>query len=102
MSVNMFERNASILEMAVEIDRRGAVIQALEADLETLKDMVADAYNAGFTEGMREVTSRKGGTPWFDSGLRKKLLSFARRDPERASSSKAEGRPTGSPPPSAR
>jgi len=34
MSVTTFERNASIAEMAVEMDRRGAVIEALEAELD--------------------------------------------------------------------
>lgn len=33
MSISTFERNASVLEMAVEIDRRGAAIEALEARL---------------------------------------------------------------------
>jgi len=33
MTISKFERNASILEMAVEIDRRGAVIERLEARL---------------------------------------------------------------------
>lgn len=33
MTISSFERNASIAEMAVEIDRRGAVIESLEARL---------------------------------------------------------------------
>ena len=33
MTISSFERNASIAEMAVEIDRRGAVIEKLEARL---------------------------------------------------------------------
>ena len=37
MSISTFERNATIAEMAVEIDRRGAVIERLEAERDALK-----------------------------------------------------------------
>lgn len=33
MSISIFERNATIAEMAVEMDRRGAAIERLEAQL---------------------------------------------------------------------
>jgi len=39
MTITLFERSASILEMAVEIDRRGAVIEALEAEIERLRGL---------------------------------------------------------------
>ena len=36
MTISTFERNATIAEMAVEIDRRGAVIERLEAEIARL------------------------------------------------------------------
>jgi len=38
MSISTFERVATIAEMAVEIDRRGAAIERLEAKIEELED----------------------------------------------------------------
>lgn len=38
MSISTFERNATIAEMAVEMDRRGAVIERLEAENERLRE----------------------------------------------------------------
>lgn len=37
MPISTFERNATIVEMAIEIDRRGAVIEALEAQRDMWK-----------------------------------------------------------------
>jgi Trm5-related predicted tRNA methylase len=39
MSISTFARNASIAEMAVEMDRRGAVIEALEAKLKAVANV---------------------------------------------------------------
>lgn len=39
-------------------------------EIERLRKMVKDAYNDGFTEGMKEVTSSRGGIPWSDSKWR--------------------------------
>jgi hypothetical protein len=33
--------------------------------------MVKYAYNSGFQEGMKEVTSSRGGTPWSDSAFKR-------------------------------
>lgn len=41
MTISTFERNATIAEMAVEIDRRGAVIEQLEAAVDTLTAALA-------------------------------------------------------------
>ena len=41
MTISTFERNATIAEMAVEIDRRGAVIERLEAERDTLTAALA-------------------------------------------------------------
>lgn len=38
-----------------------------------LRALVRDAYNAGFSEGMREVTSSRGGIPWSDCRFKKML-----------------------------
>ena len=43
MTISTFERSATIAEMAVEIDRRGAVIERLEAERDALKAALADA-----------------------------------------------------------
>jgi hypothetical protein len=40
--------------------------------------LVRDAYNEGFSEGMREHTSSKGGNPWGDSNAFKKMSELAR------------------------
>jgi len=42
-------------------------LTALEAENKALRDMVKDAYNDAFCQGMYEVNSRKGGIPWIDS-----------------------------------
>lgn len=46
MSISTFERNATIAEMAVEMDRRGAVIERLEAENERLREALAVAEDA--------------------------------------------------------
>jgi hypothetical protein len=38
-----------------------------------LRKLVRAAYNEGFTEGMREHTSSRGGKPWPDSAAKKAL-----------------------------
>jgi hypothetical protein len=43
MTISTFERNATIAEMAVEIDRRGAVIERLEAERDTLTAALASS-----------------------------------------------------------
>ena len=48
-------------------------IARLTAERDRLRKMVKDAYNAGFSEGMREYTSANGGTPWHDSKFRAAL-----------------------------
>lgn len=42
-------------------------------EIERLRNMVKDAYNDGFHEGMREVLESKGGIPWFDSRWRREF-----------------------------
>lgn len=39
MTIATFSRQASVSEMAAEIDRRGAVIESLEAEVERLRDL---------------------------------------------------------------
>ena len=48
-----------------------AVIEELETKITRLKKMVQDAYNAGFSEGMKDFTSNKGGVPWSESRFRR-------------------------------
>jgi len=43
------------------------------AEYVALRKLVKDAYNEGFTEGMREHTSSRGGKPWPDSAAKKAL-----------------------------
>jgi hypothetical protein len=40
MSISTFERNATIAEMAVEMDRRGSAIERLEAKLARQEDVL--------------------------------------------------------------
>lgn len=42
----------------------------LKAEIERLRAMVRNAYNDGFSEGMREHTTRRGGVPWSDCKYR--------------------------------
>lgn len=42
----------------------------LRADNARLSALVQRAYNEGFSEGMREHTSSRGGKPWMDSRAR--------------------------------
>lgn len=65
------ERGASHAETAAEMDRRGEVIKTLEAEILRLRTMVKHAYNSGFREGMREVTSSRGGISWSECPFRK-------------------------------
>lgn len=65
------ERGASHAETAAEMDRRGRVIEQLETEIYRLKKMVKYAYNSGFQEGMKEMTSSRGGTPWTDSPFKR-------------------------------
>lgn len=44
-----------------------------EAERDRLRKLVKDAYNEGFTQGMREHTSSRGGIPWSDSAIRAAL-----------------------------
>ena len=48
-------------------------IERLRAENERLRKMVKNAYNYGFKEGMREVTSSRGGIPWSDCKYRAAL-----------------------------
>jgi hypothetical protein len=48
-------------------------IERLRAENERLRKMVKNAYNDGFKEGMREVTSSRGGIPWSDCKYRAAL-----------------------------
>ena len=58
----------------VENLRRGTPLENKAADeLERLQKLVRDAYNEGFTEGMREHTSSLGGKPWQDSSAARSL-----------------------------
>lgn len=50
MSISTFERNASISEMAVELDRRGKVIEKLEAEIEQLRAALLDNWKPTGTE----------------------------------------------------
>lgn len=60
-------------EGMIDPEVAAARITALEAEVEMLRKMVRDAYNDGFSEGMKEHTSRKGGTPWSLSKWRAAL-----------------------------
>jgi hypothetical protein len=54
---------AALVEQARREER-----EACAAIAETL---IAKAYNAGFSEGMREHTSSRGGVPWCDSAAKR-------------------------------
>ena len=63
MSIASFERNASVLEMAVEMDRRGAVIESLEALITELQAKVArmevEAFDAAIAHGKTKLALAK-------------------------------------------
>ena len=61
-----FDEKPMCEEAANEIER-------LCAENERLRKMVKNAYNDGFKEGMREVTSSRGGIPWSDCKYRAAL-----------------------------
>jgi hypothetical protein len=42
-------------------------------EIERLRKMIRNAYNDGFIEGMRDVTSSRGGIPWGDCKYRAAL-----------------------------
>jgi hypothetical protein len=44
-------------------------------EVERLRDLVKRAYHEGFGEGMREVTTSRGGKSWKDSSVAKALTS---------------------------
>lgn len=54
------ERAASHHETAAEMDRRGEIIIKLENKISALKKTIQYAYNDGFTQGMKKVTSGNG------------------------------------------
>jgi hypothetical protein len=58
---------------AIEAHRAADEIERLRAENERLRKMVKNAYNYGFKEGMREVTSSRGGIPWSDCKYRAAL-----------------------------
>lgn len=66
MPITTFERNASIAEMAVEMDRRGAVIERLEADIDTAARALSaekaarEEADLKRAEQLREVVSALG------------------------------------------
>ena len=55
-------------------------VEELRAEVAKLREMVRHAYNAGFSEGMREHSTSRGGKPWPDSGFPEKLEAL-RHDP---------------------
>lgn len=73
MTISTFERNATIAEMAVEIDRRGAVIERLEAERDTL------------TAALAASTAREKAKDEEIEGLRKALTEIAAFDDTAAS-----------------
>ena len=54
-------------------DLKDDKVAKLTARIAELESMVKNAYNAGFTEGMKEHTSSRGGIPWHDSRFRAAL-----------------------------
>ncbi len=57
MTITSFERNASILEMAVEMDRRGKIIEDLEARITALTASLS-GQPEGWVLVPREPTER--------------------------------------------
>ena len=55
-------------------------VQAAEAELVAAHRLVKDAYNEGFSEGMREHSTSRGGKPWVDSNARKKIDALTAHD----------------------
>ena len=58
MSISTFERTATIAEMAVEMDRRGAAIERLEAKLEELESALVSIDAVGVDFGHFEDAAR--------------------------------------------
>ena len=58
MSISTFERNATIAEMAVEMDRRGAVIEKLEAERDLYLEALRDIDSVGVDFGHFEAAAR--------------------------------------------
>jgi len=50
-----------------------AEVKTLRAENERLLALVRNAYNEGFTEGMKEHTTNRGGNPWPMSKSRSAL-----------------------------
>lgn len=73
MSISTFERNASIAEMAVEMDRRGNVIEKLEADLATFI-----ASNGGLTNEVLSLRDQLSRSQEFLRQAREVLGPFAK------------------------
>ena len=64
MTISTFERSATIAEMAVEIDRRGAVIERLEAERDALKAALVQAK-----EWINDTAAMPTDTGWIDAAL---------------------------------
>jgi hypothetical protein len=54
-----------------------AALTRLQQSNAELVALVKGAYSEGFSEGMREHTSSKGGKPWVDSAAKTKLEAIA-------------------------
>lgn len=59
------------------LDAERAAREAAERRVRELEALVQRAYIEGFTEGMREHTSRNGGKPWLDSKAKAALAARA-------------------------
>lgn len=58
---------AEIGRLQHDNDQLRKAASAEAAEVERLQGLVREAYNAGFGEGMKEVSSSRGGIPWSDS-----------------------------------
>lgn len=61
MNTEMQELGRRVVDEAIELQKENALLR------EGLQKLVRAAYNEGFTEGMREHTSSRGGKPWRES-----------------------------------
>lgn len=55
---------------------QSARILQLEVLVAELAVLVGSAYSEGFSEGMREHTTSRGGLPWVQSKTRKRLIAI--------------------------
>lgn len=74
------EREARLLGKIAELERALLKANGEGGLIDYLQNLVRDAFNEGFSEGMNEFQKRRsGGKPWPDSGSCEKLEALIER-----------------------